>query len=99
MATHASRDTTSGLTFEKMAVIHRQDGVNISKKKLKTFLQERGVKDPTEYLSWMFEPDEAYYIPKTNEVVIYEKNEQIFSIAYDFCYLHSQYQRCYFRGC
>lgn len=76
MATHASRNTTSGLTFEKMAIIHRQDGVNISKKKLKSFLQERGVKDPTEYLSWMFEPDEAYYIPKTNEVVIYEKKYQ-----------------------
>lgn len=76
MATHASRNTTTGLDFEKMAVIHRKDGVNISKKELKKFLQKRGLKDPTQYLSWMFEPDEAYYIPSTNEVVIYEKKYQ-----------------------
>lgn len=74
--THASRDTTTGLTFEKMAQIHRADGIDISKKKLKKFLQERGLSDPTQYLSWMFEPDEAYYIPETNEVVIYEKKFQ-----------------------
>ena len=74
--THASRDTTTGLTFEKLAQIHRTDGVDISKKKLKKFLQERGLSDPTEYLSWMFEPDEAYYLPETNEIVIYEKKFQ-----------------------
>lgn len=74
--THASRDTTTGLNFEKMVQVHRADGINISKKKLKTFLKERGLSDPTKYLSWMFEPDEAYYIPETNEVVIYEKKFQ-----------------------
>ena len=76
MATHASRDTTTGLTFEQQVVIHRQDGIDISKTKLKKFLAEKGVKDPTEYLSWMFQPDEAYYLPDTNEVVIYEKKFQ-----------------------
>ena len=76
MATHASRDTTTGLTFEQQVIIHRQDGINISKTKLKKFLAEKGVKEPTQYLSWMFQPDEAYYIPETNEVVIYEKKYQ-----------------------
>ena len=76
MATHASRNTTTGLTFEQQVVIHREDGVDISKTKLKRFLKEHGVSDPTQYLSWMFQPDEAYYIPETNEVVIYEKKFQ-----------------------
>lgn len=74
--THASRNTTTGLTFEQQAVINRKDGINISKTRLKTFLRERGMQDPTEYLSWMFQPDEAYYLPETNEVVIYEKKFQ-----------------------
>ncbi len=56
MATHASRDTSTGLTFEQQAVIHRKDGVDISKTKLKKFLTEHGVKEPTKYLSWMFSP-------------------------------------------
>ena len=76
MATHASRDTTTGLTFEEQVNMHRSDGVNISKKRLKAFLREKGLNDPTQYLSWMFEPDEAYYLPETNEIVIYEKKFQ-----------------------
>lgn len=76
MATHASRNTTTGLQFEQQVVIYQKDGINISKTKLKTFLKERGVTNPLEYLSWMFQPDEAYYIPDTNEVIIYEKKFQ-----------------------
>ena len=76
MATNASRNTTTGLTFEQQVSAHRADGVDISKTKLKKFLKEHGVEDPTKYLSWMFQPDEAYYIPETNEVVIYEKKFQ-----------------------
>ena len=76
MATHASRNTSTGLIFEQQVTVHRQDGVNISKTKLRTFLKKRGVANPTQYLSWMFQPDEAYYIPETNEVIIYEKKFQ-----------------------
>ena len=76
MAVHASRDTTTGLAFEQQVQIHREDGLDISKTKLKTFLKDKGVTDPTEYLSWMFQPDEAYYLADTNEVVIYEKKFQ-----------------------
>lgn len=76
MATHASRDTRTGLMFENKAVINNSNGINISKTKLKSFLKERGVNNPTDYLSWMFQPDEAYYFPDTNEVIIYEKKFQ-----------------------
>lgn len=76
MATHASRNTITGLRFEEQVTIHRQDGINISKTKLKSFLKEKGISDPLQYLSWMFQPDEAYYIPETNEIVIYEKKFQ-----------------------
>ena len=76
MATHASRDTSTGLLFEQQVNRCHQDGINISKTKLKSFLAERGIKNPTQYLSWMFQPDEAYYIPNTNEVIIYEKKFQ-----------------------
>ena len=76
MSTHASRDTSTGLNFEHQVIIHRQDGIDISKTKLKKFLNERGVSNPTDYLSWMFQPDEAYYLPETNEVIIYEKKFQ-----------------------
>ena len=75
MATHASRNTTTGLTFEQQVDMTRKDGVNISKTKLKKFLVDRGV-NPLDYLSWMFQPDEAYYLPETNEVIIYEKKFQ-----------------------
>ena len=34
MATHASRDTTTGLTFEQQTMITRKDGINISKKRI-----------------------------------------------------------------
>ena len=75
MATHASRNTTTGLTFEQQVDMTREDSVNISKSKLKKFLIDRGV-NPLDYLSWMFQPDEAYYLPETNEVIIYEKKFQ-----------------------
>lgn len=76
MATHASRNTTTGLDFENYISMSRKDGINISKTKLKSFLKEKGMNDPTLYLSWMFQPDEAYYLPESNEIVIYEKKFQ-----------------------
>lgn len=73
--THASRDTSTGLRFEEKIRIDRKDGINISKKRFCTFFKEKGI-DVLDYLSWCFEPDEAYYLPKTNEIVIYEKKFQ-----------------------
>lgn len=76
MATHASRNTSTGLNFENYIKTSHTNGINISKTKLKTFLKDKGLNDPTEYLSWMFQPDEAYYFPDTNEIIIYEKKYQ-----------------------
>ena len=73
--THASRNTTTGLTFEQQANIARTDGINISKTRLANWVKERGV-NPTDYLSWVFQPDEAYFLPTTNEIIIYEKKAQ-----------------------
>ena len=100
MATHASRDTSTGLAFEQQVSAHRKDGIDISKTKLKKFLTEKGVKNPTEYLSWMFQPDEAYYIPETNEVVIYEKKFQQTSGSADeklgaCAWKIQEYKRCF----
>lgn len=75
MATHASRNTTTGLEFELRAAQDRKDGENISKTRLRSWCKERGV-DILDYLSWAFQPDEAYYLVETNEVVIYEKKFQ-----------------------
>ena len=100
MATHASRDTSTGLAFEQQVSANRKDGIDISKTKLKKFLTEKGVKNPTEYLSWMFQPDEAYYIPETNEVVIYEKKFQQTSGSADeklgaCAWKIQEYKRCF----
>jgi len=73
--THASRNTTTGLDFEHQARIARQDGVNLSKTKLAAWVKQKGI-NPLTYLSWVFQPDEAYYLPTTNEVIIYEKKAQ-----------------------
>lgn len=73
--THASRDTTTGLTFEHQAKIARQDGINLSKTRLASWVKTKGI-NLTDYLSWNFQPDEAYFLPNTNEVIIYEKKAQ-----------------------
>lgn len=77
MSTNASRDTTTGLKFEEEVKVKEiKNCVDISKTKLKKFLKEKGINNPTQYLSWMFQPDEAYFFPEENKVVIYEKKFQ-----------------------
>lgn len=81
--THASRNTTTGLTFEQKAMLDRKDGINISKKGFLPFFREHFHIEPAKtrntpngILSWSFEPDEAYYFPERNELIIYEKKHQ-----------------------
>ena len=73
--THASRDTSTGFNFEQQVMIARTDGENLSKTKLAKWCRAKGV-EPKDYLSWVFQPDEAYYLPKSNEIIIYEKKSQ-----------------------
>ena len=67
--------TLTGLNFEQQATIARTDGINLSKTNLKRWIKEKGLK-LTDYLSWEFQPDEAYYLHENNEVIIYEKKYQ-----------------------
>lgn len=73
--THALRDTSTGLNFEQQVKNIRTDGIDISKTKFCKFFEEKGI-DILNFLSWRFQPDEAYFLPKTNEIVIYEKKTQ-----------------------
>lgn len=74
MATHASRNTTTGLLFEEK--VHMEEiGENISKHALYRFLTSKGV-NWNEYISKKLLPDEAYYDAVNNRVIIYEKKYQ-----------------------
>lgn len=74
MATHASRDTTTGLLFEEK--VHMEsNGENISKHALYRFLEQQGVKWE-QYISKKLLPDEAYFDKDNNRVIIYEKKYQ-----------------------
>ena len=75
-------NTLTGLTFEAQARVARQDGIDLSKTKLKAWVKSKGL-EITDYLSWAFQPDEAYYLPDTNEVIIYEKKAQTTSGSVD----------------
>lgn len=74
MATHASRNTTTGLLFEEK-VRMEQIGEDISKHALYRFLKDKGV-DWKDYLSKKLLPDEAYFDEENNRVIIYEKKYQ-----------------------
>lgn len=70
--THASRDTTTGLEFEKQVTLHK-DGINLTKNELYAYLKDQRV-DWTMLLSRKLLPDEAYYDGET--LWIYEKKYQ-----------------------
>lgn len=74
MATHASRDTTTGAMFE-MKVHMEQVGLDITKHNLYRFLSDRGI-DWKEIISKKLLPDEAYFDEENNRVIIYEKKYQ-----------------------
>ncbi len=74
MATHASRDTTTGLLFEEKVQMEAV-GENISKHALYRFLANRGVKWD-DIISKKLLPDEAYFDETNNRVIIYEKKYQ-----------------------
>ena len=72
--THASRDTTTGLEFEKAYQLNKQ-GINLTKTKLYSYLKEHGIKWEN-IISRKLLPDEAYFNPTTKELTIYEKKFQ-----------------------
>lgn len=74
MATHASRDTTTGLKFENRININKE-GINLTKHNLYKYLSSLGI-DWKDLLSRKLLPDEAYFNPNTKELSIYEKKFQ-----------------------
>ena len=72
MATHASRDTTTGLKFEKMADFTRTDGEKIQQRAFASWVKKHG----GTMLPWEFRPYNAFYFADTNEFVIYELKRQ-----------------------
>ena len=74
MATHASRNTSTGAIFEEK-VHMEQVGVDITKHKLYQFLKDRGI-NWKNILSKKLLPDEAYFDEDNKRVIIYEKKFQ-----------------------
>lgn len=74
MATHASRDTTTGLMFENYVTM-KASGIDVSKTKLYGFLKNNGI-NWTEFLSRKLLPDEAYWDEQKKILTIYEKKYQ-----------------------
>lgn len=73
MSTHASRDTTTGIRFEKASDFYRTDAtVRLQQGAFAKWIEKMGGQN----LAWEFRPDDAYYFADTNEVVIYEKKTQ-----------------------
>lgn len=68
----ASRDTTTGLEFEKRVTVNRS-GINLSQDKLYQYLKTQNI-DYTTILSRKLKPDEAYL--EDDHLYIYEKKFQ-----------------------
>lgn len=72
--THASRNTSTGLNFEKQVLV-KNDGICLTKNNLYKYLEKNGI-DWTTIISRKILPDEAYYNPVTKELIVYEKKYQ-----------------------
>ena len=65
--TNASRDTTTGIIFEKLTDFRRYDGKRLRKGAFCNFIEQRNGTP----LVWRSQPDDAYYFEDTNEIVIF----------------------------
>lgn len=74
MGTHASRDTTTGLNFEKL-ISCKKDGIDLTKHKLYRYLKEKNIEWES-ILSRKLLPDEAYFDEKNKVLSIFEKKFQ-----------------------
>ena len=74
MSTTASRDTSTGLDFEKRVILNKS-GINVTKHNMYRYLESKGI-DWTKLLSRKLLPDEAFYDETTKELSIYEKKFQ-----------------------
>lgn len=72
--THASRDTTTGLAFEKEVKLS-QKGTDLTKHNLYHFMKTKGI-DWKTIISKKLLPDEAYFDEETKTFYIFEKKFQ-----------------------
>lgn len=72
MSTHASRDTSTGKHFEKMADFTREGAERIRQAGFAKWVKQHGGMN----LPWEFRPDNAFYFADTNEFIIYEMKRQ-----------------------
>lgn len=73
--THASRDTTTGLIFERMTSMIKENCINVTKHNLYRYLKKQKI-DWTKVISKKLLPDEAYYDPINKTFTIFEKKYQ-----------------------
>lgn len=74
--THASRNTTTGLTFEELINMEKENGgINVSKHNLYRYLKQQHI-DWKKIISKKLLPDEAYIDPVAKTFHIYEKKYQ-----------------------
>lgn len=71
---NATRDTSTGLNFEKKVILNKE-GINLSKNNLYKFLKNKGI-EWNKIISRKLLPDEAYYNEETKHFDIYEKKFQ-----------------------
>ena len=74
MSTIVSRNTSTGLDFEKRIVLNK-NGIDVGKYNMYRYLKSNGI-DWTKILSRKLLPDEAFYDEATKELSIYEKKFQ-----------------------
>ena len=74
MSTIVSRNTSTGLDFEKRVVLNK-NGIDVGKYNMYRYLKSNGI-DWTKILSRKLLPDEAFYDEATKELSIYEKKFQ-----------------------
>lgn len=70
-----TKDTSTGLNFEKQAQIICNNGIDISKYALYKWLKSKEV-NWQDYISKKLLPDAAFYIEETNQIMIFEKKFQ-----------------------
>lgn len=74
MSTIVSRNTSTGLDFEKRIALNK-NGIDVGKYNMYRYLKSNGI-DWTKILSRKLLPDEAFYDEATKELSIYEKKFQ-----------------------
>ena len=69
---NATRDTSTGLNFEKKVILNKE-GINLSKNNLYKFLKNKGI-EWNKIISRKLLPDEAYYNEETSILIFMRKN-------------------------